>query len=180
MIWTSLCGKRVAARRMIDQTRLRGDEVVLDIGCGRGLLVIEAASRLTSGRAFGLDIWNAEDLSGNGSAALQANLVASGMTPKVSILDADMRTIPLPDASVDCIVSSLAIHNLYDAQQREAALLDMMRVLKPGGQMLIQDFRHTRDYAEILRRSGASQVTRTLVGPHLMFPPTWRVHAIKA
>jgi cyclopropane fatty-acyl-phospholipid synthase-like methyltransferase len=44
---------------------LRGDETVLDVGYGRGLHLIGAAKRLTTGKAPGVDIWQAEDLSGN-------------------------------------------------------------------------------------------------------------------
>jgi cyclopropane fatty-acyl-phospholipid synthase-like methyltransferase len=65
MIWDSKVGKLWARDRLLDGLELRGDETVLDVGCGRGLLLIGAAKRLTTGKAPGVDIWQAEDLSGN-------------------------------------------------------------------------------------------------------------------
>ena len=65
MIWDSKVGKLSARDRLLDGLKLRGDETVLDVGCGRGLLLIGAAKRLTTGKSVVVDIWNAEDLSGN-------------------------------------------------------------------------------------------------------------------
>ncbi len=62
MIWDSKVGKLWSRDRQLDGLKLRGDELVLDVGCGRGLLLIGAAKRLTTGKAVGVDIWNAEDL----------------------------------------------------------------------------------------------------------------------
>lgn len=65
MIWTSKVGKVRRRERLLDRIPWTGRERVLDIGCGRGLMLIGAARRLTTGRAFGIDRWQAEDLSGN-------------------------------------------------------------------------------------------------------------------
>ena len=51
--------------RMLAQVPWTGNEWVLDVGTGRGLLLIGAAKRLTAGRAVGIDIWSTKDLSGN-------------------------------------------------------------------------------------------------------------------
>jgi ubiquinone/menaquinone biosynthesis C-methylase UbiE len=69
------------------------------------------------------------------------------------------------------------VHNVYDARGRERALAEFVRVLRPGGRVLLQDFRHTADYAAALRSAGLVEVQRRLVNPLLMFPPTWRVSA---
>ena len=65
MVWDSKVGKLWARDRVLDGLKLRGDETVLDVGCGRGLLLIGAARRLTTGKAVGVDIWQAEDRVGN-------------------------------------------------------------------------------------------------------------------
>lgn len=178
MLWTSLKGKRLAARRLVDLASLDGSEQVLDVGCGRGLLLIAAAKRLKQGRATGLDIWNAEDLSGNGPEATTANLKAEGVAERAALVDGNAMAMPFPDASFEVVVSSLCLHNLYEAEERAKALREMVRVLKPGGRVLIQDFRHTSVYQKTLEAMGL-QATRSLVNPLLMFPPTWRVVAKK-
>ncbi len=176
MLWTSLRGKRLAARKLVDLAKLNGSEWVLDVGCGRGLLLIEAAKRLKEGRATGLDIWNAEDLSGNGPNATIANLKAEGLADRAELVDGNAMAMPFPDASFEVVVSSLCLHNLYAADERAKALREIVRVLKPGGRILIQDFRHTGVYRKTLEECGL-QATRSLVNPLLMFPPTWRVVA---
>src|SRR5206468_2531871 len=107
-----------------------GRERVLDIGCGRGLLLVGAARRLgDGGRAVGVDIWQAQDLSGNGPAATLSNAVAEKVMERVAVCTADMRGLPFNDDTFDVIVSSLAVHNVPDDAGRLAALREMVRVL---------------------------------------------------
>jgi arsenite methyltransferase len=76
MVWYSLRGKFRHRDRMIGQVAWRGNEHVLDVGTGRGLLAVAAARRLRSGRAVGIDIWNSADLSGNSIDRAEHNLHA--------------------------------------------------------------------------------------------------------
>lgn len=55
-LWGSTVGRVRAARRMLDAIPWRGEEMVLDIGCGHGLFLVEAARHLTSGSAVGIDV----------------------------------------------------------------------------------------------------------------------------
>jgi arsenite methyltransferase len=180
MAWTSLKGKRIAAKQLVDRAMLKEGDHVLDVGCGRGLVLIEAAKRLAKGRAIGLDIWNAVDLSGNGARATQANADLEGVAERVELVDGNAMQMPFADASFDAVVSSLCLHNLSGREDRAKALREIVRVLKPGGRVVVQDFRHTSDYAAILREGGLLVHERRLVNPLLMFPPTWRVAARKA
>ena len=177
MLCTSLGGKRIAATQLIRRAGLRGGEQVLDVGCGRGLLLIKAARHLSAigGKATGLDIWNAEDLSGNTRAATLANAAACGVSDRVELVDGDMCAMPFEDGRFDIVVSSMAIHNVYSADERARSLHEVARVLKPGGRVLLQDFRHSADYARELRALGFTGVRRRLVNPLLMFPLTWCV-----
>jgi ubiquinone/menaquinone biosynthesis C-methylase UbiE len=179
MLWTSLVGKRIAARQLLAQAQLQGGERVLDVGCGRGLLLLGAAQRLPRGRAVGIDLWQLTDLSGNARAATEANARALQVSDRVELVDGDMRALPFADGEFDAVLSSLAVHNVYDREGRELALREIARVTRPGGRVLLQDFRHTADYARALRAAGFEQVERRLVNPLLMFPPTWRVGARK-
>jgi cyclopropane fatty-acyl-phospholipid synthase-like methyltransferase len=65
MLYSSRVGKLRMRGLVIDALGLRGNERVLDVGCGRGLLLIEAAKRLPEGEAVGLDLWSTRDLSDN-------------------------------------------------------------------------------------------------------------------
>ena len=67
-------GKVPSSRSHAGASELRGDEDVLDVGTGRGLLLVGAAKRLVTGRAVGLDIWKTSDLSGNARDKTQAVL----------------------------------------------------------------------------------------------------------
>src|SRR5262249_47681315 len=78
MIWSSRYGKLRARDRLLDRLGLTGQERLLDVGCGRGLLLVGAARRLPNGRAVGVDLWSQVDLSGNSASATLANAAAEG------------------------------------------------------------------------------------------------------
>src|SRR5262249_27655268 len=133
MLWSSKVGKLREREKLLDHIRWSGTERVLDVGCGRGLMLIGAAKRLTTGSAVGVDIWQAEDLSGNTPEATLENARREGVSERVEVQTADMRKLPFPDRSFDVVVSCAAIHNLYHAPDRTKAIVEIARVLKPGG-----------------------------------------------
>ncbi len=151
MICSSKYGKVRERETYLDLLEWRGDERVLDVGCGRGLFLIGAAKRLTTGRATGIDIWQAEDLSGNKPAGTLDNARIEGVADRVEVQTADARNLPFDDASFDVVLSSAALHNIYNAGERETAVREIARVPKVGGRLLIADVRQIRDYARILR-----------------------------
>jgi SAM-dependent methyltransferase len=160
MVWDSKVGKVRGRDRLLDFLPWRGDEAVLDVGCGRGLLLIGAAKRLTTGKAVGVDIWNAEDLSGNRPEATQENARLEGVSDRVEVKDGDARRLPFGDGTFDVVVSEAVLHNIYNAAERDTAVREIARVLKPGGRVLIGDVRHTGRYIRVLRQSGLEDVRR--------------------
>ena len=156
MIYDSKIGKVRDREALLDRIPWNGNERVLDVGCGRGLLLVGAAKRLSSGSAVGIDLWQAEDLSGNRPEPTMENAKIEGVADRVEVRTADMREIPFPDAAFDVILSSAAIHNLYAAADRAKALSEIARVLKPGGRVLIDDIRHYGEYASALRERGCA------------------------
>jgi arsenite methyltransferase len=157
MVWESKIGKIKGRERLLDMLPWSGSESVLDIGCGRGLMLIGAAKRLHSGKATGIDLWQAEDLSANRPEATLENAKREGVTDRVEVRTADMRTLPFPDGSFDIVLSSNAIHNLYASPDRAKAVTEIARVLKPGGRVLINDIRHVREYARVCREHGCPE-----------------------
>lgn len=151
MVWSSKRGKVGEREKLLDRLALKGNERVLDVGCGRGLMLIGAAKRLTTGSAVGVDIWQSEDLSGNRAEATLENAALEGVRDRVRVETADMRKLPFPDASFDVVVSKAAIHNLYSRADRAKALEEIARVVAPGGQVLIDDIRHLNEYEAALR-----------------------------
>ena len=158
MLWSSKVGKVREREKLLDQIRWTGAERVLDVGCGRGLMLVGAAKRLTTGSAVGVDIWSAEDLSGNKPEATLENARREGVSDRVEVQTADMRKLPFPDRSFDVVVSCAAIHNLYNAPDRAKAIVEISRVLKPGGQAVIDDIRHGQEYARTFARNGCADV----------------------
>ncbi len=160
MIWSSKVGKVRERERLLASLTWTGRERVLDIGCGRGLMLLGAAKRLTTGRAFGVDLWRTQDLAGNRPAAALANAAAEGVAPRVSLETADMRHLPFAAQSFDVVVSQAAIHNLPHPSDRALALAEIARVLRPGGQLLLADIRHIAEYARALSAHGMTVIRR--------------------
>ncbi len=175
MFWMSFCfilaceafylhgtlrGKFVLWAELLDQLSLRGDERILDLGCGRGAVLLLAAQHLTTGRAVGVDLWRTVDQSGNSAEATQRNAIAEGVADRVELHTGDMTALPFDDNLFDVVVSSLAIHNISGRAGREKAISEAVRVLRPGGRMLILDVRGTRQYQAQLVKLGMYDVAR--------------------
>lgn len=178
MFWGSKAGKLRLRDKMIGSIPWRGDEIVLDVGCGHGLMLIAAARQLRTGKAFGVDLWNTEDQAGNSREATWRNVQIEGVANRVELKDGDARKLEFPDGTFDVVVSSWALHNIYDQLGRAAAIREIVRVLKPGGRLAIADIRHTREYESVLKDCPMLEVKRD--GPNFLFViPTFKVTATK-
>lgn len=170
MIGYAKVGKFRQRDRMLAQVNWRGDESVLDVGTGRGLLMIGAAKKLTSGKSVGVDIWSAKDLSGNVMEATLRNAELEGVRGKVEVKNDDATALQFGDDTFDVVLSNLCIHNIPSRAGRDKACNEIMRVLKPGGTAVISDFKNTADYEKVFRAAGA-QVQRGPMQVADTFPP---------
>jgi arsenite methyltransferase len=173
-------GKFEVWARLLSGIGLRGDERVLDLGCGRGAVLLTAAKLVPRGRAVGVDIWRA-DQTGNSMTATLANADAEGVADWVELHTRDMTDLAFSDDSFDLVVSNLAIHNLPDNHARRSAIDEAVRVLRPGGHVVIADLGFTRRYATWLGECGMVDVRRKDLGWRAWWGvPLIRTHAVTA
>lgn len=170
-LYTTRRGKFVVWAGLLAELGLTGRERVVDLGCGRGAVLIMLARLAPEGWAVGVDLWRSVDQSGNDPMRTRANAAAEAVT--VELVTADVRALPLATGSVDVVVSSLAIHNIGEGPGRARAVAEAARVLRPGGRLVFADFRHARVYADQLAGLGLAEVTVRDLGWRFWYGGPW-------
>jgi ubiquinone/menaquinone biosynthesis C-methylase UbiE len=172
-LYTSKRGKFLVWRELLDELALDGHEQVLDLGCGRGAVLLLAAQHLTSGRAVGVDLWRRQDQSGNTPAAARRNVAAEGVAGHAELCTANIRLLPFASGRFDFVLSSAAIHNIMSRTDRDRTIDEAVRVLRPGGRLLIADLRGTKRYQARLTELGMTNVTRSNLGWRMWWSGPW-------
>jgi ubiquinone/menaquinone biosynthesis methyltransferase len=117
---------------LVQMLKIKGDETTLDIACGTGDITFEIARRLNSGQALGLDITQ-------GMLDIAERKRREARAANVSFHRGDIMRMPFPDETFDCVTGGYALRNVPDVA---GALVEIRRVLKPGGRFLSLDFGH--------------------------------------
>jgi arsenite methyltransferase len=167
MLYGSKWGKMTIRENIISQLSLQGHEQVLDVGCGRGLFLIGIASKLTTGRSVGIDLWQTADQSGNAITTTEENTRRANVAEKIELHTGDMRELPFVDSRFDIVVSSWAIHNISTQEGRQQVLKECWRVLKQGGTFAIVDISYTAEYQAEFKELGCTILRRQ--GPYFTF-----------
>ena len=137
------CGKPTAT------AHIKRGEVVVDLGSGGGLDVFLASKMVgPDGRAIGIDMTPAM------LERARANAESGGYT-NVEFYQSTIDRIPLPDASVDCVISNCVL-NL--APDKPAVFREIARVLKPGGRVAVSDIALKQELPEDIAKSVAAYV----------------------
>jgi SAM-dependent methyltransferase len=178
-IRTTRVGKFEVWAGILENLRLRGDETLLDMGCGRGAVLLAAAKLLPNGRAIGVDIWRADQTDNSQQNTLR-NAEIEGVADRVEVHTADITALPFDDNSVDVIVSSLVVHNISSQAGREKAISEGARVLRPGGRLVLVDIFFSNRYARQLRELGWTDVRRRNLGWRMWWGPGMGTHVIRA
>ena len=141
------------SRMVIELAKVKPGDRVLDVACGTGNLTLTALSYAgPGGKVYGIDA-APEMIELAKKKASQAGL---GVVFEVGLIE----QLAFPDAGFDVVISRLAIHHLPDDLKRRG-FAEILRVLKPGGHLLITDFSPPTNPV-------LNHITSALVGPHMM------------
>jgi ubiquinone/menaquinone biosynthesis C-methylase UbiE len=134
--------ERSLRARMIQLARLGPGDAVLDIGCGTGTLAIGAKRTVGSaGAVFGIDA--------SPAMVAKATRKSARAGAEVTFTNAVVEALPFPDARFDAVLSTLMLHHLPRPARRQC-IVEIHRVLKPRGRLLVVDFDRPQERHGIL------------------------------
>jgi len=133
-------------------------ELGIDVGCGRGLMLIGAAKRMNRGKVIGFDLWNNKDQFNNNPEETQRNVNLEKVADLVEIKTADARNLPLGNNTVDLVMSHWVVHNIEPFDEQIIAINEQWRVLRKGGILVLADIANVEKYSKHLAKLGAENI----------------------
>lgn len=165
----------------------------LDVGCGRGMVLLKVAQRkktlaaaggggggggVSDGTgsaapevhpAYGIDIFNSADQTDNSPVATYKNVAAAGLLDYAVLNTASFtERLPFADGCFSLVTSSLAIHNV-SREGQAAAMEEIARVCEPGGRIIIVDIFGVKHHAKLLENLGWKDVKVKGAGPRMLY-----------
>ena len=117
---------------------------ILDVGCGTGRTVISMAKELKNGGEItGIDIYNANAISGNALETVQRNARIEGVDDKTSFQYGSATDIPFENETFDIVTVASVLHEIHNLKEQEKAVQEIFRVLKPEGYLLLGEWNRT-------------------------------------
>lgn len=157
-MYTTTKGKFVLWDRLLEGLNLPAAARILDVGCGRGMVVITGLRALPQASGVGVDLWRSRDQSGNDPEMTTANASENGVADRLELRTEDMSDMKVDPASFDVVTANVAIQNIKDRDLRRKTIDQIYAATKPGGQILLVDIQYVKQYAEDLTAAGATDV----------------------
>lgn len=157
-VWTFLMyrafsydGKRQMSRQIIDgvaeYVKLPAGGRCLDVGCGSGALAIAVAKRNPQATVTGIDRWGAEYASFS-KKLCEDNARSEGVAERTDFAQGDALKLDFQDGTFDAVTSNYVYHNI-PSRDRQAILMETLRVLKKGGTFAIHDLFSQQKYGDM-------------------------------
>jgi demethylmenaquinone methyltransferase/2-methoxy-6-polyprenyl-1,4-benzoquinol methylase/phosphoethanolamine N-methyltransferase len=128
---------RELRQRTADLARIQPGDMILDVGCGTGTLAIEVEPRVgATGQVFGIDPGEQQ--------IARARFKAARRSLSIEFQIGVIEHLDFPDQTFDVVLSTIMMHHLSDSLKRQG-LAEIVRVLKPGGRLVIADFKRPAD-----------------------------------
>ena len=123
-----------------------GHGSLLEVGCGSGALAVRAALTWPEAKITGLDYWGA--MYNYSKALCEKNAASEGVGKQCGFVHGDANKLDFPDGSFDAVTSNYVYHNIT-GEDKQALLLETLRVLKKGGTFAIHDLMSERRYGDM-------------------------------
>lgn len=125
------------------EKNIQGNEHVLDVGCGKGRVAIKVAKLLKTGKVVGIDLFKGS--SGYSPEPAYRNAKIERVFDKTEFKHGNLLKLEFPDNTFDIVTSGSVLHDVHGDKNKELAMKEIFRVLKPGGKFIaFEMFRDAR------------------------------------
>ncbi|MEY4131467.1 MAG: hypothetical protein RLZZ31_1591 [Actinomycetota bacterium] len=177
---TSRQGKFVTWQKIVDELELKGNENVLDAGCGLGMVLFTMAVQLPKGEAVGVDDWKERDPTGQALQVAEENAKLLKVNKRVKFKEAPLSELPFANDTFDVVTSNSVIQAQPDKSLRADIVRELYRVTKPGGRLRFTGIHNTNEYTAVLKEEGAVELIHRRLGFNSWFGNpaySWRLVA---